>query len=212
MALTEAQIQAAFDAEVGILSSLATGATKTLWFNEAQGRLEWYKPKTSTLAWANAASSVALPSDFILLDRVVADVGTRLPAFSVHGKNLVTNGDYNAVGAGGAKLLYYADWPDVTSGLASELPRAGDSACILYALARFFRLLTSNRAYYKRYATLVGANAVPISDLDAISNAYYNEFVDAKNDLPVVPEGIALRQLRLGSGGTNRPGAQVGAA
>ena len=64
----------------------------------------------------------------------------------------------------------------------SPLTYQEDYACINYMLSRFYKKLSSNRAFYKRYATLVGQNAVSMADLQAEADRYYQDFLDAREE------------------------------
>jgi len=64
----------------------------------------------------------------------------------------------------------------------SPLTYQEDYACINYMLSRFYKKLSSNRAFYKRYATLVGQNAVSMADLQAEADRYYQDFLEAREE------------------------------
>lgn len=177
-----------FDAEAGDIATLATAAQKVLWFNEGQARLGRYKPKVSDFTWSAAARDEALPADFVQMDKIVLDNGVTENRWRVFGSNLVIEDPDGAIAAGSARLYYWASWPAmVISGQDSELNLVGDYACLYYALSRFYRKLASNRAYYKRYSTLVGANAVSVADLQNEAAGYYQDYVDARDDLEPLP-------------------------
>jgi hypothetical protein len=66
-----------------------------------------------------------------------------------------------------------------------------DYACLYYALHRFFRKLASNRVQYKRYSTLLGANAVSVADLQQESDRLLQDYFDARaDDAPQHPAGF----------------------
>lgn len=70
----------------------------------------------------------------------------------------------------------------------SELPRYLEYAVLNFALSRFYGKLASNRAYYKRYATMVGQNNVSVQDLQDESDRYYQLFLDAiQEQTPLTP-------------------------
>lgn len=71
--------------------------------------------------------------------------------------------------------------------VGSSLSAIADVACLYYALHRFYRLLASNRSYYKRYATLQGANSVSMGELQAEADRYYQDFIDARADMEPLP-------------------------
>lgn len=188
MAITSANFVTSFDAEAGAVASLATTAQKILWFNEGQARLLKFLPSTDDITWAAAARSVALNSDFVEAQKIVFDDGVTHQAWRVFGQTLVTDDPEGASAAGTARVYYWAEWPALTDGGTSSLSSALDYACLYYALHRFYKLLSSNRFYYKRYATLVGANAVSSSDLQQEADRYYQDFLDSREDAhPVAP-------------------------
>jgi hypothetical protein len=57
-----------------------------------------------------------------------------------------------------------------------------DYAIIYFMLSRFYKKLSSNRAFYKRYATMVGQNAISMADLQAEADRYYQDFLDAREE------------------------------
>lgn len=188
MSYTQAEIKTAFDEEAGDASSLADVTEVTRWFNDGMARLGWLKPKTAVLTWAADARSVALPTDFASLDRLSFDEGVSAQPWEQFGTlTLEIEDAQGASSAGTAKLYYWAYWPDVTDSVDSALPRVGDAACLYYALSRFYKKLCSSRALYKRYATLLGQNAVTFDDLASQAEVWFNEYLDAKNDLPQSP-------------------------
>jgi len=188
MAWDDAVYVAAFDAEAGVVASLATAAQKVLWFNESQARLLKYKPTTADITWLAADRSVALPTDFVELQKLVTTIGNEPQPWRVLGKTLVLDSSDGAGAAGGGRLYYWAEWPLlVIGGADSQVSNAQDYACLHYALSRFFRRLSSNRMYYKRYATLVGQNAVSVSDLQQESDRYYQDFLEARDDSQPIP-------------------------
>jgi len=190
MAWTPTQYEAQFDALASGSVSLATQAEKILWFNDAQTRLLRLYPKRTALTWIAAATSVALPSDFVSLERMVLNEGTDYERFRVFGTSLYIDDVDGITSAGGMDLYYWATWPDmvVAGPVSSSLPKSLDYACLYFAMSRFYAKLASNRAYYKRYATMVGANSVQMADLQAESDRYYGMFLDARDDLtPLEP-------------------------
>lgn len=187
MALTDVTLGTAFDAEAGDVATLATAALKVKWFNEGQERLLKYKPSTSDITWAAAARTVSLPADFIELVKVVTDEGYVAQPWRVFGANLVIDSSDGALSAGAARLYYLASYTALAIPGTSQLSAQNDTACLYYALSRFYRRLASNRAYYKRYATMVGQNAVTMSDLQQEAERYYQDFLDAREDAQPLP-------------------------
>lgn len=189
MAWTRTAYVAAFDAEAGDIASLAVEAQKVLWFNEGQSRLLRRKPSESAIGWAQGDTEVPLPADFIQMDKVVEDDGVTPQPWRVWGENLVMDDSEGASQNGTARLFYWAEWPEMltTGVLPTELNLSQDYACLYFALHRFYKKLASNRAYYKRYATLVGQNAVSMTDLQQESDRYLQDFLDARADLEPDP-------------------------
>jgi hypothetical protein len=187
MAYTHTDLDSAFDSEAGDVASIATSSQKQLWFNEGQARLLRFKPSTDDVVWVTGDRSLALPADFIQLDRVVYDESVRHQGWVVFGGDLVIHEPDGATADGSARLYYHADWPKISDTVASALSSIGDIACLYYALHRFYRLLASNRAYYKRYATLQGANAVTVGELQGEADRYYQDFIDTRADLEPLP-------------------------
>jgi hypothetical protein len=189
MAWSQTSFVSSFDAEVGsALSGLATTDQKTLWYNEGQARLDKWLPAYDDIVWAAADREVNLNADFIELQKIIYDDGVQHQAWRVFGKTLVIDREEGATEAGSARVWYHAEWPAMTGAVSSSTPASMDYACLYYALHRFWKLLSSNRMYYKRYATLVGANAVTSSDLQQEADRYLQDFFDARADVhPVTP-------------------------
>ncbi len=193
MSWTEVAFVEAFDSEAAAVASLANSTEKIQWFNEGQARLGFYKPIVSDITWLAADRTVALPAGFVSLDKIVAGDGFRPQPWRVFGSNLVMDDPEGASEAGGARIYYWGDFTQmVLSSLeVTELTRAQDYACMYYALSRFYKQLSSNRAYYKRYATLVGQNAVTQTDLAQEADRYYQDFIDSRDDFKPLPPAFA---------------------
>lgn len=193
MAWSQATFLTQMAAELGDISGtgLATDAQKTLWFNEGASRLRVHRPRTSDLTWAADARSVALPADFLRLERLQWDDGTTREDWREFGQGitatLIHENPNGAVAAGGARLYYWATWPDLGASQSSVFESVSDYACLYFALHSFYKRLSANRAYYKRYATLVGANAVSMQDLQGEADRYYSDFLDSREDIGPLP-------------------------
>lgn len=197
MAWSDDDFIVAFDAEAGDIASLAVAASKIQWFNEGQERLNQWHPDFVDVAWQGGDRSVDLPADFVELSAVVYDEGAMVQDWRVWGQTLVIDDSNGATGAGSARVFYWAEFAPMTvATLATQLSRAQDFACLYYALHRFFKRLSSNRAFYKRYATLVGQNAVTMSDLQQESDRYYQDFLDAREDLKPEPPAFHYGRTR----------------
>jgi hypothetical protein len=178
-----------FDAEAGDIASLATAAQKILWFNEAQARLLRLKPAYVDATWTAADRSCGDLTGIRKLDRITYNGGTTPEPWRLWGTDLVLDDPAGASGTGGGRIFYWKDWTAMTtSTTATDLNVSQDYACLYFALSRFYRKLASNRAYYKRYSTLVGQNAVTMTDLQQEADRYYQDFLDAREDVePDVP-------------------------
>ncbi len=180
-------IATAFNEEAGDAASLASDTEKWRWFSEGQSRLGRYIEDSAALTWAAGATTVALPSDLILIDRLNYADGVNREGFRVFGRELVIDDPSGASDAGAATLYYWSERPVIdSSGDTSVGTQQEDWACIYYALHRFFRKLASNRVQYRRYSTLLGANAVSVADLQAESDRLLQDFIDARADLPPI--------------------------
>ena len=186
--MTKAEIVAAIDVELGdAAAALTDAATKTRWFNEGQARLEWYTHDVLALAWN--------PGDLFVAygEAIVGPVEILYPEDALETRWRPVQGgilieDYDgALEAGSCKVLVRAYWPDVSDAQASLLPRTGDAACIAYALHRFFRRASADRAVFERYSTMAGENGVSIDDLGDLADDHYRDFLDLRNDLPPEP-------------------------
>ncbi len=193
MAWTQANFLLSINAELGDISgtTLATDAQKTLWFNEGAARLRKQRPMTSDLTWAADARSVTLPVDFMSMEKLQWATDTTPEDWQLFGSGitatLVHDDPDGASGAGGARLYYWATWPDLSALQSSVFESISDYACMYFALHSFYKRLAANRAYYKRYATLVGSNAVTMSDLQSESDRYLTDFLDAREDQNPLP-------------------------
>ena len=195
MSWTDDDFVTAFDAEAGDIAALATSVQKILWFNEGQTRLLRLKATFDDVSWTLADRDIALPGDFKQLNKIIPDADSSVEPWEVWGNFLILEDPSGATADGSARLYYWAEWtPMTTATLATELTLAQDNACMYYALSRFYRKLSSNRAYYKRYATLVGQNAVTMTDLQQEADRYYQDFLDAREDFEPDPPSTFYRE------------------
>lgn len=178
----------AFDAEAGDIAALATAAQKIIWFNEGMQRLRQWRPETVDITWSALDREVGLPDDFVQLDKIVDDLDSIRQDWRVWGRDLVMDDPSGASGDGSARVYYWAEFEAMTtSTTATELSPAQDYACLYYALHRFYKKLASNRLFYKRYSTLVGANASSVTDLQQESDRYLDDFLQARDDFRPEP-------------------------
>jgi hypothetical protein len=185
---TSANIYANFDAEAGDTASLVMNPTKLLWFNEGQARLTRFQAKHTDITWSSGDRYITLPSGFVQIDKIIHDTTSTVQSWRVFGTELVIEDPRGATSAGTARLYYRGEWPNVVDGgQNSLLSAAGDVACLYFALHRFYRLLASNRSYYKRYSTLQGANSVSMAELQSEADRYLQDFIDSRADLEPLP-------------------------
>lgn len=186
--LTQADIFTAFSDLVGTDLAALTSATQVArWFNEGQQRLGWYRSEIETVTWADGDVTVAFASIHPGVEQILYPDANTEDRWEPTASGLIIRDYEGADGAGTAKVIVQAYWPDVDGSTASELPGIGDTACISYALHRFFRKLVSDRSYYRRYATMAGQNAVNVDDLAQTSDDHYKDFLDLREDLPEPP-------------------------
>lgn len=195
MSLTSATIQTAFNEEAGAASSLTTPTEIERWWNEGQARLNRHFESSTSLVWAAGALEVALPADFVSISKLDYAPGQSWQDWRVFGRKLVLDDRNGATAAStGTTLYYWAERPDLTAGAPSIGTKQEDYACLYYALSRFYRKLASNRVVYTRYSTLLGANAVSVSDIQNEADRLLQDFIDARADLPPLqPAGYYSR-------------------
>jgi hypothetical protein len=188
MSWSEASFGQAFDAETGDAAPLTDQTTRILWYNEGQARLIRKKAAYVDVSWAMGAREIFTFATFLQLDKIVWNTDTVPEPFRVWGDSLVIEDPAGAAAAGGARLYYWAEFtPMVVGTPATETTPTEDYACLYYALARFYRRLASNRSIYTRYSTLLGQNAVSMSDLQQEYERYYQDFVDSREDVEPKP-------------------------
>jgi hypothetical protein len=188
MSWSQADYGEAFDAETGEASVLVDRSMRILWYNEGQARLVRKKAGHVDLTWAAGTRDVAIAPDFLQLDKIIWNKDTSPQPFRVWGDSLLIEDPSGASSAGGARILYWAEFsPMVVTTAATETTPTEDFACLYYALSRFYRRLASNRSIYTRYSTLLGQNAVSMSDLQQEYERYYQDFIDSREDVEPKP-------------------------
>jgi hypothetical protein len=186
--LTQAQIFTAFSDLVGTdLAAMADATQVARWFNEGQQRLAWFRNEIETVTWVDGDVTAAFTEIRPGVEEILYPDAATETRWEATTSGLIIRDYEGADGAGTAKVIVHAYWPDVDSTNPSELPGIGDSACTSYALHRFFRKLVSDRSYFKRYATMAGQNAVNVDDLAQTSDDHYRDFLDLRTDLPDAP-------------------------
>jgi hypothetical protein len=185
---SQADYTAAFDAETGDAAPLADLSIRILWYNEGQARLVRKKAAHVDATWAKGDREVVTDTKFLQLDKIVWNADTIPESFRVWGESLIIEDPAGASGAGGARLYYWAEFaPMAVDTPATETTPVEDYACLYYALSRFYRRLASNRSIYTRYSTLLGQNAVSMSDLQQEYERYYQDFIDSREDVEPKP-------------------------
>ena len=185
---TQAEFRADFISDVGDLGTvtpaLFVNTDIDRWVNEGRSRIPFHEKKSATLTWSAGDVEVDLPSDLLTMSTLRGRDVCYLGHYVRWGFKLLLDAEEGASSAGTATLLYRSYYPEITDVAASTLPEEGDQALLSYAKYRFYSRLTGNRAFYKRYATLAGANAVQIEDLQAEASRHYDDFLAASEVLP----------------------------
>lgn len=176
--LAQDEFREAFRSEVGDdVFSMIRAEEVDRWVNRGQARLGYYRQLSTQLDWLAGAVSVPLPADFHHPERINA-ISSCLPAGDYWGAAYVFK--TAAYDAGEVTLLYWGDFPQITSNQDSLLPQLGDDGCLSYALYRFFKRLASSRSDFRRYATISNSNGVDIAELDSLSEKHLADFNDAR--------------------------------
>lgn len=174
-----------FDEVPAELQSFVAPGELARWLNEGRVRLGWYLDKQADLTWVNNDRTVALPTDFFRLVELTPDVGTTLPKYRIHGSTIYFIHSDGAASDGTARLLYLARVPAITDSQVSLLTEEGEMAIVSFARYRLYSKIAASRADYRRYSTLLGANAVQMEDLDALAAGYLADFQASQDTLPV---------------------------
>lgn len=173
----------AIEDELGDAYELIRDEQLIRWINRGRARLGVFQRKSATLTWADAASSVDLPTDFAQLDRILPVAGSRtIPPHTVLSSTIAFL-DPSVVMAGSATLIYGARYADVTGSTVSAMPALADEAAISFALSRFFQRLAANRADFRRYVAITGQNGVDVQELVDLAAQHEREFEDARIEL-----------------------------
>lgn len=171
--------------EVGTeLATLISDSDWDRYINEGIFRMEYAVEATAAITWAADDTSFDLPADFQTPDKIEVLDGTQLPPGRFFGGKYYFTDPTGAFSSGSGTLFYYAD-PSVLSGDSdtSDLPRVGDGGVVAFAVYRAYKRIGSSRAEYTRYSTVLQANGVQMEDLASMSDQYYAEFLEAKDNL-----------------------------
>jgi hypothetical protein len=173
-----------FDEIPAELRSVVVPGELARWLNEGRTRLGYYLQKETDLTWVSADRTVALPTDYFRFTELTPDVGTVLPKMRIHGPTIYFIHSDGAASDGTARLLYLARVPVISDSQVSLLTEEGEQAIISFARYRFYSKIAASRSDYRRYSTLLGANAVAMEELDALAAGYLADFQSGQETLP----------------------------
>ena len=157
--------------------------------NEAQRRAEpdLLKDKSITVSLASGATTYVLPTDCREILDLTPDenIYYLLPEMREHGDTLYFRCALTDAWTG--RLFYRASYPKITPTQECELPGAAPDALVSFALYRCYHRVASNRAEFRKFATIAG-NGVSIGDLQNAAEAHLQDYKDAvasATDLPL---------------------------
>ncbi len=171
--------------EVGTeLAALVSDADWNRYVNEGIFRMEYGVERAIAISWVADDTDIDLPDDFKTPDKIEVYDGMQLPPGRFFGGKYYFTDPTGAFSSGSGTLFYYAD-PSALSadGDLSELPRVADGGVVAFAVYRAYKRFSSSRAQYTRYSTVLQANSVQMEDLAAMSDQYYAEFLEAKDNM-----------------------------
>lgn len=179
------QFRQSVEDELGDVYELIRDGEVDRWVNRGRAQLGMRNQRRVIITWADGALSVVFPDGCVNPIRLVSTTGSVPP----HTFTDLADGctmeflDPSNVIAGQADLYYEEELPEVTSESPSGAPALADEAAISYALSRFFRRVAATRADFRRYVTITGQNGVDVQDLEALSDAHFRDFLDARERL-----------------------------
>lgn len=181
---TLAYLVAAVEEDLGDIAEVFGGSFIERAVNEGQARLEpdVLREQSAAISWVDFAATAALPADFHSVQSFVPDTASRyvnIGPYDIWADTLRFR-DSQCVRAWAGTLLYRAHYPAITADQACLLPLAAADGLISYALYKAFRRLAAGRAEYKKYSTLVGGNAVSVSELEQTAQLHLQDFEDAR--------------------------------
>lgn len=171
--------------EVGTdLAALISDTDWTRYINEGIFRMEYGVETAQAISWAANDTDIDLPSDFVTADKIEVSDGMQLPPGRFFGSKYYFTDPTGAFSSGLGTLFYLAE-PSVLAadGDLSDLPRVADGGVVAFAVYRAYKRISSSRAEYTRYSTVLQANSVQMEDLAAMSDQYYAEFLEAKDNV-----------------------------
>jgi len=163
------------------ISTLFESAELDAWMNEGLRRLSpvLLAEKNDQVEVAAGADSVSLPDDCVYVLRAYAD--GELPSWREHGGALLFSDVVNEGAATTVTVEYLGGWDAMAADDASPCPLADWQADVLvfYTVARAFRRLATNRADYRRYATVMN-NQVDLEDIERLAATWQADFEAAR--------------------------------
>lgn len=176
--------------DLGDVAGLIGGDFIDRAINEGQRRLEpdILLDKTAAVSLVADAATYALPADLVEITRFLPDPTATsqpdFPGYQRHGATIYFHCPLTVAWAG--TLLYRAHFPAITDDAPCQLPAGAADALISFGLYKSFRRLASNRAEYRKFATIVG-NGTTMADLENTAEAHLQDFADAGNAAAVLP-------------------------
>lgn len=172
------------DRVVGYLDEISTlfGPEELdAWMDEGLRRLSpvLLAEKRDILRLPAGGASVALPADCVYVLRVYGVA--ELPSWREYAGTLYFSEVVNAEVFTDVAVEYLGGWDAMASDDASPCPLADWQADVLvfYTVARAFRRLATNRADYRRYATVMN-NQVDLEDLERLAATWQADFEAAR--------------------------------
>jgi hypothetical protein len=163
------------------IASLFEKAELDAWMDEGLRRLSpvLLAEKDRQVQVAAGVDSVSLPDDCVYVLRVYAEI--ELPSWREHGGELHFSEVVNEGAATTVTVEYLGGWDAMAADDAASCPLADWQADVLvfYTVARAFRRLATNRADYRRYATVMN-NQVDLEDIERLAATWQADFEAAR--------------------------------
>lgn len=141
------------------------------------------RPVYTTLQWADGASGVQLPADWVRTERVQPLADGVVPARVESDGAAWIFDDPAHVEAAGCVLHYRASWPALTLAGACILPAGGADALVSYATARGLQRVLAQRGEYTKYAVTSSANGVDPEDIEHLAERHLKDYESAVQQL-----------------------------
>lgn len=184
MSQTLSELTSAVEEALGDLAVIFPTAFIQRALNAGQARYEpeLLRQRTTTLTWADDATTATLPTDFVKVDRLLpgADyMNTRIPEHVIYAGTMLFRDSEN-VEAWSGTLLYRAHYPTITEDQDCLLTDTACDGLVSFALHRCYRRLAAGRSEYKRYSTIVGSNAVSVAELEQMAQLHLQDYEDGR--------------------------------